>query len=548
MTTLRRIALFGSALLLMLAVFLLYKSPVPTKTHKLPVPNFTAEPAPRADVRDALFFDAPAPPDDGENGAVSFSLPIPSGDSLPGEYTVHFTDAAAMAAFLERAPEAGLSIFGVIPELLMVRVKGSGDALTGLVPEGAELENNYFVRAPVVPDEELWQAGVLAGFNGDALKFLGAPGPSGSNDWGAGVLVAVLDTGWTGHPSIPEGSVREMDILGTESEGTYSAHGTAVAGLIASTDPFAPGIAPGSEILSVRVLNENGQGDAFTLAQGIIAAVNEGARVINMSLGSYSDSRVLRQAVDYAYGNGVVLVAAAGNEGMGQLTYPAAYSTVIGVNAVDANGNRTPFSNYGQGLDIAAPGYQVHALWEDQGYVFFDGTSASAPLVAGMAARLLQSGAATSPAEVQTLIRDYANDTGPPGTDPQYGAGILSAARLETFQQRGLNDLALADLYPAVEEIDGATVPLYVTFQNRGTEFTPGTAVDISVNGTPAFYRIPGIAPGRVASVTVPIPVSRLKAGERFEVTAVARLAEGYADDQPQNNGGRIVLQLPPGD
>ncbi|NDV62408.1 S8 family serine peptidase [Puniceicoccales bacterium CK1056] len=523
------------------------KSPHPTAGDGAIATNSPSK-ASRPDLNDALFFSPEEATVFLEDESSRLSLPAPSEDSLPGEYTIRFADQEAMEAFLEQAGASGLSVLGTIPELLMVRVRGSGAELALLVPEGSELENNYRVRTPTIPDEQLWQAGILAAFNGNALSYLGAPSAIGRIDWGEGIVVAVLDTGWSGHPSVPDGSVRQLDMLGGNDDGTYSAHGTAVAGLIASNDFFAPGIAPGSEILAIRVLDTDGQGDAFTLAQGIIAAVNNGASVINMSLGGYSDSGVLRQAVNYASENGVVMVAAAGNDGMNRLTYPAAYASVIGVNAVDANGNRTPFSNYGEGLDIAAPGYHVHALWDEEGYVFFDGTSASAPLVSGMAARLLQTGAATTPAAVQSLIRNYANDTGLPGEDLQYGAGILSAARLETSGQRGINDLALADLYPAVEESDGATIPLYVTFQNRGSEFTPGTSVDISVNGNPFFYRLPGMAPGRVESVTVPIPLTRLNAGERFEVTAIARMVDGFADDQPENNGGRIVLQRPPGE
>lgn len=475
-------------------------------------------------------------------------LPKATADSIPGETTVRLDSPQAMAAFLDAASAAGLRVLGVIPELLVVRVGGDAAALARLARDGFELENNYRVRAPALPDDDLWQAVSFGSFSNRILDFLGVPESADRLTWGAGVTIAILDTGWVGHSAVAAGTVREIDILGASPEGDYSGHGTAVAGLIASTDPFAPGIAPGSDILSIRVLDSNGEGDAFTLAQGIIAAANAGAQVINMSLGGYSDSGVLREAIRYVTAQGAVLVAASGNDGLARVTYPAAYPEVIGVNAVDANSNRAPFSNYGQGIDVAAPGYQVNALWEGDQFVAFDGTSASAPLVSGMVARLLQTGAATGPAEVLALIRAQANDTGPPGDDLQYGAGVLNAARLESYEQRGIYDLALADLYPATEESDGASVPLYVTFQNRGTEYAPGTAVDISVNGTAYFYRLPGMPPGRVESIKVQIPLASVKSGDAFQVTALARVADGFPDNNPHNNGGRIVLTRQPGE
>jgi hypothetical protein len=533
-----------AALLVLLAVGGFLFRPDPSRVPQTPAPEVDPDrPVTLDDFRtfvpDEPVFAASSPP-------PAIELPVPTPDAIPGEYTVRFDSAESLAAFLEQAAANGLTIKGIIPELLVARVGGNADALANLAQQGLELENNYRVRAPTVPDMDLWQAASFGAFNDAILAYLGVPDTADHLSWGKGITIAILDTGWDGHKSVAEGTVREIDILDSSAEGEYAGHGTAVAGLIASTDPFAPGIAPGSDLLSIRVLDSSGSGDAFTLAQGIIAAVNNGARVINMSLGGYSDSSVLRDAIRYATGQGAVLVAAAGNDGLAQVTYPAAYPQVIGVNAVDANGNRTPFSNYGAGIDVAAPGYQINALWEDDAFVYFDGTSASAPLVSGMAARLLQTGAATTPEQGQALIRQYANDTGFPGEDLQYGAGILNAARLESLDQRGIYDLALADLYPAIEESDGASVPLYVTFQNRGTEFSPGTSVDISVNGSPYFYRLPTMPPGKVESVIVPIPLTRVNSGDPFKVTAVARVPDGFPDANPQNNGGRIVLTRQP--
>ena len=317
-----------------------------------------------------------------------------------------------------------------------------------------------------MPDPNVWQNWNLKAFKGGVLDYLQVPTGESRLSWGKGKTIAILDTGWLGHDAEVGASIRELNLIDAPREGEYSGHGTAVAGLIGSKNPFAPGIAPGADILAIRVLDGNGEGNPFTLAEGIIQAVDDGADVINMSLGGYGNSEILQSAVNYAAERGVVLVAASGNDGYATVTYPAAYGNVIGVASVDAAGNRTPFSNYGSGVDVSAPGYEINALWDDDSYVYFTGTSPSAALVSGMAGRLLQSGVATNGSEVKQLILDYANDTGPPDFDPQYGAGILNADRLESIGKSGIYDVALADLYPATEESDGTAFPLYITVQN----------------------------------------------------------------------------------
>lgn len=496
---------------------------------------------------DAFLAYRPGPSAGEASGPEGPRIPEPDKHALPGEYTVSFSDPGSMAAFIEEAEASGLRILGSIPELGVVRVQGSASGLSALLKEGMEVGLNYRMDAPVLPDPALWEELNLAAFNGGVLGFLGVPATEERLSWGTGTTIAILDTGWTDHAAFGDKTVRELDLVGGPREGDYAAHGTAVAGLIGSTNPFAPGVAPGSDLLAVRVLDAEGKGDSFTLASGIIAAVDNGADIINMSLGGYGNSKVLQEAVAYASERGILLVAASGNDGAASLTYPAAYAGVIGVTAVDAGGNRTPFSNYGPGVDVAAPGYQIHALWENDEFVYFDGTSASSPLVAGMASRVLESGHATRPEDIQLFIRDTANETGLPGFDPQYGAGILNAERIEASGQPGIYDMALADLYPAVEESDGGTFPLYVTLENRGTEYIPESSVEITVNGTPYFYRFSGLNEGAVESIQIPVSETALESGERYDVSARVVLPATYEDTRPDNDGGDITLQKVPG-
>jgi len=474
-------------------------------------------------------------------------LPDPSEHAIPGEYTVILGSDEAMQAFIQSAEAAGLEVVATLPRLNAVRLRGAGLLLAALLSDEMEVDLNYRMEAPSMPNPDLWQSEGLVPVNGNVLQFLGIS-PGENIAWGEGVTIAILDTGWSGHEGLEGTRIREMDLLEGPRDGDYSGHGTAVAGLIASTGSLAPGIAPGSELISYRVLDGNGQGNAFTLAQAIVLAVDSGAQVINMSLGGYGDSMVMRQAVDYAAEHGVAMVAASGNDGLQGLAYPAAYPSVIGVTAVDASGNRTPFSNYGEGLDIAAPGYQVHALWNEGEYVYFNGTSASAPLVSGMVARLLQSGRATDAASAREILLAEANETGPPGDDPQYGAGLLNADRIERLGEAGIFDIALADLYPATEASDGSTFPLYITLENRGTEFLPSATLELSVEGTPYFYPFAGLDLGAVETVQLPVPVTRLQESTPFAVSAKVVLPDGYKDSRPENDQAGISLQKQPDD
>src|SRR5690606_9993045 len=154
----------------------------------------------------------------------------------------------AMEAFIERAGESGLTIHGVLNEFLAVRVGGSKNTLGSLLEDGMSVANNYQIGIPAPPDPNFWQAPNLAAFHDRMAQFLGAPGLESRDTWGNGITVAVLDTGWLSHSAVA--NVRALDLVEGPADGPFAAHGTAVAGLIASNDAFAPGIAPGTEILS----------------------------------------------------------------------------------------------------------------------------------------------------------------------------------------------------------------------------------------------------------------------------------------------------------
>ncbi|MCM8541338.1 MAG: S8 family serine peptidase, partial [Lentisphaeraceae bacterium] len=355
---------------------------------------------------------------------------------LKGEKILHFKSKEEMEAFLRRARENGLKIIKKIDGLNLVKVrfsipKDSNDFLARFHEISIISDND-----PVSIPDPLLQAGSV-GFRSNPLKFLGIGDNTG---WGTGVKVAVIDTGVVSHPAL-KGKVEHIDLINDGLPFT-SFHGTAVASLIVGDSNIVKGISPGADILDIRALNSDGSGDAFTVAEAIYLAVENGSKVINLSLGSPSDNAALRDAVLYAQRHGVILVAAVGNEGVGQVSYPANYPGVIGVSSNDANEGYLTFSNRGPQVDLSAPGIELAAAGVDNDAILFTGTSASSPLVAGTVARMLEQYPDMPYSEVVSNLQNTANEAGPPGQDVFFGDGILNVGRLEANTTQKVIDTA----------------------------------------------------------------------------------------------------------
>lgn len=281
---------------------------------------------------------------------------------------------------------------------------------------------------------------------------------------GAGVTVAVVDTGVT----------RVEDLQGTEfvpgrnfvanndDASDDHGHGTHVAGTIAQTTHNGVGVAGvayKARIMPIKVLSGSGSGSVGGIAEGIRWAVDHGAQVINMSLGGPFNSQVLARAVAYAKERGVVVVCAAGNDGRGKVSYPAANAGAIAVAATQYDEATTFYSNWGKEIAVAAPGGNtrldqngdgvpdgvmqntvVPGNIQKQDYLLFMGTSMASPHVAGVAALLVGAGV-KSPAEVERVLRASARRPAHyrGKHDDRYGAGIVDAeAALRLVQGRAV--------------------------------------------------------------------------------------------------------------
>ncbi|RID85908.1 peptidase S8 [Mesobacillus zeae] len=244
------------------------------------------------------------------------------------------------------------------------------------------------------------------------------------------VTIAIVDTGVDiAHPDLKKRLVDGYNVLHTDQPpADDNGHGTHVAGIIASETNNREGIAGltwYNKIMPVKAMGKDGYGSTFDIAKGIIWAVDHGADVINLSLGNYQPSKVLKKAVRYAYAHHVVMVAAAGNDNSSQTSFPAAYPEVMGVSAVHYNGNRADFSNHGDYIDIAAPGVYIPSTYYKQQYAALSGTSMAAPHVAALAGLILSANPELSNSDIMRIIQTSAIDLGVRGKDSDFGYGMI---------------------------------------------------------------------------------------------------------------------------
>lgn len=244
------------------------------------------------------------------------------------------------------------------------------------------------------------------------------------------MIVAIVDTGvQADHPDLKGRLVQGTNIIDpSKPPDDDVGHGTHVAGIIAAQVNNNEGIAGMTwytKIMPVKALDSSGAGTTYSVAEGIIWATDHGADVINMSLGNYAQAEFLHDAVKYAYDHGVVLVAASGNDNTDQPGFPAAYPEVFAVAATNADESKAEYSNYGDYIDVAAPGTSIASTYPGSRYAALSGTSMASPHVAALASLIRSANPALSNEEVMELMRRTTKDLGNPGKDVDFGYGLV---------------------------------------------------------------------------------------------------------------------------
>lgn len=296
---------------------------------------------------------------------------------------------------------------------------------------------------------------------------------------GSGITVAVIDTGISPVPDLKDTQfVKGYDFVNDRIEAFDDAgHGTHVAGTIAQSTNNGygvAGIAYEASLMPLKVLSASGGGTVADIAEAIRFAADNDADIINMSLGGPGESKLMEEAINYAHQKGVVLVAAAGNANQNSASYPARYPHVIGVAALDSAGIKAPYSNFGAGVDISAPGGSetgkilqetIDPETSEAVFIGYQGTSMAAPHVAGVAALVKASGI-KEPDEVLRVLKQSARVV---KEDPlnHFGAGHLDASEAVKLALRG--QITFRDFFRWLRDngylsprfwIDGGTIML----------------------------------------------------------------------------------------
>jgi thermitase len=244
------------------------------------------------------------------------------------------------------------------------------------------------------------------------------------------IKIAVVDTGVDlDHPDLSGRLTKGYNaIADNDQPEDDNGHGTHVAGIIASETNNGKGVAGitwYNPIIPVKVLDSKGTGGSFIVAKGIRWAVDHGANVINLSLGNYQSAAVTEEAIRYAQKKDVVVISAVGNDNSSQPSYPAAYPGVLGVAAVDLDGSRAAFSNYGDYIDVAAPGVDIASTYFNAQYATLSGTSMASPHVTALAGLIRSVNPDLKSTEVMDIITRTTQKVRQAGSQPYYGSGII---------------------------------------------------------------------------------------------------------------------------
>lgn len=385
-------------------------------------------------------------------GGPSVPVTLPSGGFVPDELLIQFAPGvspepvarAVGARIIDRIPALGVHVLKVAP--------GTLDATLFALsrnPLVEYVEVNGIATALIIPNDPYADGVACYNSSHHGCVSQWAWGKIEAYDaWGittgnTGVKIAVVDTGIdSAHPDLPTLAQGVNFVTKGVPPEDDNGHGTHVAGTIGALTDNATGVAGlnwAISLMPVKVLDASGSGTYSAVANGITWAADNGAKVINLSLGGNVPSKTLERAVKYAWSKGAVLACAAGNSGTTQKLYPAAYTDCIAVAASDENDQKASFSNYGKWVDVAAPGVHILSTMPDspvyltaqygyfQGFDSLSGTSMATPHVAGVAGLIWAHGVCSTNTCVRSRIETTADPV--PGTGTFWVWGRINTVR-----------------------------------------------------------------------------------------------------------------------
>jgi len=368
---------------------------------------------------------------------------------------------ASVDMLFKLAPRYDVQVTSYLKQINLCRITFRSqellDELISLLPGALELGEQAVFRSPPAPESPT-DRGFARGLSNSWRM-------PHNKDSGRGVIIAVLDSGVADLKRFKQ-KIKHIDLI-ADGKPLSNSHGTSVASVIIGDSENINGVAPKAQIIDVRVMNNEGEGDGYTIAQGIVTAVDKGAHIINLSIGSPDRCPVLQSAVEYAVAKDVVLIAATGNEGGDSVSYPAAYDNVVGVGAVDENETYVSFSNRGAEVDLSAPGLSIPVFDLNGEKILKTGTSFAAPVVTGVLAYLKSEYPQMTNTELLELMTATANDRGLPDFDHNYGEGVVNIQR--AVYDEKVYDIAVSDAV-LLKNTKTGNWKLICSGENRGTE------------------------------------------------------------------------------
>ncbi|MDN3514074.1 MAG: S8 family serine peptidase [Candidatus Brocadia sp.] len=323
------------------------------------------------------------------------------------------------ATVIDSIPQIHVKLLKVSPhDRERVKSALSGDSNISFV------ENNFTAVGSFIPNDTYYSSQWH-------LARINAPMGWDISTGEGNVPIAIIDSGVD--PSHPDLSAKLLPgynyLDSTTNTADVLGHGTAVAGSAAALSDNTTGVAGvawNNPVMPLVVLNSSNFASYSDIAKAIMYAADQGVRVINISIGGSGISSTLQNAVDYAWNKGSVIFASAMNNSSNTPYYPAACNNVVAVSATTSSDTIASFSNYGDWIDISAPGSSIITTNNGGGYGDWSGTSFSSPLSAGLAALILSINPSLTNTQVVSIMENNADDLGNPGFDSYYGYGRIN--------------------------------------------------------------------------------------------------------------------------
>jgi len=362
------------------------------------------------------------------------------------------------------------------------------------------VEPNYIAQFTLTPNDTYY-----VNYQSFYDNLINAPAGWDITTGEGGPIIAVVDSGVAAHPDLPALLPGYAAVDGLSPNSDTVGHGTMVAGILGAIGNNKNGVAGlnwNAKIMPIKVDDASGLLSTANIAKGIVWAADHGAKVINMSLGSVSDSITLKSAIDYAYDKGCVLVAATGNDSRDSLAYPARYPNVIAAGATINGVSRYSTSNYGTGMDVVA-GWGNYTTAATGGYSSAGGTSIASPQVSGLASLILAVNPNLTNDQVYDLIRQGAKPLGG-GYNIETGYGLIDCGKTLQLAMETLNEPPQTPIYdsPPTLTLNGLadiqleaggtyTEPGYIAVDCLGVDITDQVVVTGLVDTeTPGNYTL----------------------------------------------------------